>query len=775
MSQESIREELLHRGSVKDIYRLEGVGGSTSRLEFRFSDRYSIFDWGTMPDLIPRKGEALARMGALFFEELKQLGVATHFLARGAEPARFQVQEIGVPRGDPGAYLRKPQNTLVPLEVIFRWGVPRGSSLLKRNPGLVEGQLFDEPLIEFTTKLERQDRLLTEAEAVEISGASFSEWNQIQTLTRTIAQFLKSRFAEIELQLWDGKLEFAFGTIGSNGDREIMLVDAIGIDELRLTYQDHIVSKELLRQFYLPTEWVRGLSEAKKRSATQFKEICQYELRQSPHPLEPKVIQAVSRVYQEVAFALEKRTPPKIDSDLAFLEEQLEFELKRQAVVLSARAPKHILVLGSGGREHALAWRLLQDPGIQRVVVMPGNPGMLSGAEGRLVLTLKQMTQDECVEFCRKESIDLIVVGPEKYLLEGWVEVLQSQGFSVFGVSKAAAILEGSKSFAKSLMVEESVPTARYLDIRSQSEVSAALERIRGWAGVVIKLSGPALGKGVMVTSSFDEAKRELERVFQEQPAGIEDGVVLEERLRGRESSLFFACLEDQCRYLGSACDYKRIYDQNQGPNTGGMGAVSPTPHLSTEWVQKIERAVVIPVLNGMKKRGRPYTGILFVGMMGESVLEFNARWGDPETQALLPLIQGNLSRFFLSMAQNDRDTFTAEPISLKPESSIHVVKAARGYPGSADQKVEVGQKIRLPAEFGRHQSWVRQNHQWFFAGITNGPEGWVSSGGRVLGLTVWGSHPENIRTECYQRIQEVGFLGEHFRKDIGINPGGTE
>lgn len=298
--------KLLYRGSVKDIYEID-----ESNLLFRFSDRYSIFDWGQMPDLIPGKGEALAQMGIFLLQFLKSKGIETHFLKEGKEKNEFIVNKVVVPRGNEGIYRDRPKNTLIPLEVIYRFGVPKGSSLLKRyqtkeawleagfDRSYQEGEMFSDIKIDFTTKLERLDRPLSFADARALCGANENEWSGLVFSVQRIASILKERFFSRGIELWDGKLEFAYGT-----DRQIVLVDSIGLDEMRVSYEGQALSKELLRQFYLNSKWYADLVLAKAKFGEGFKAHCLEELKSEPESLPEGLVGAMSAVYQNVNLLL---------------------------------------------------------------------------------------------------------------------------------------------------------------------------------------------------------------------------------------------------------------------------------------------------------------------------------------------------------------------------------------------------------------------------------------------------------------------------------------
>lgn len=294
---------LLHRGSVKDIYQY-----SDRELLFKFSNRYSIFDWGEMPDQIPGKGAALATMGHLLLTDLKQQGFRTHYLKRGNEKEDLVVRAVDVPRDGVEIYQKSPHSILIPLEVIYRFGVPKGSSLIRKlkteadwklagfDRFYREGEEFSSMAMDFTTKLEKMDRPLARTEAKMLAGMNDVEWKALLSATQKIALRLKTVFESAGLKLWDGKLEFAF-----DENRQIMLVDSIGLDEIRLTFEGHTLSKELLRQCYLQSSWYQALSIAKEKLPQDFKEYCTRNLGEEPKNLPTNIIQAMSTIYQITA------------------------------------------------------------------------------------------------------------------------------------------------------------------------------------------------------------------------------------------------------------------------------------------------------------------------------------------------------------------------------------------------------------------------------------------------------------------------------------------
>lgn len=318
--------KLLHQGSVKDIYQ-----DCDQELVFRFSNRYSIFDWGEMPDQIPGKGAALATMGASLLAYLQKEGIPTHYVGRGKTPEDLVVREVKVPRDGVEIYQQRPSSILIPLEVIYRFGAPQGSSLIRKlkteadwklagfDRAYREGEEFSSMAIDFTTKLEKLDRPLSRDEAKQLAGMNDTEWKALLHATQTIAKKLKSVFEAAGLKLWDGKLEFAF-----DEKRNIMLVDSIGLDEIRLTFEGQTLSKELLRQCYLHTNWYRALSVAKEKTPARFKEYCLDVLHESPAKLPASVIQAMSDLYQITAKLILNSNPLEIKD----LQQKLSVQLQ---------------------------------------------------------------------------------------------------------------------------------------------------------------------------------------------------------------------------------------------------------------------------------------------------------------------------------------------------------------------------------------------------------------------------------------------------------------
>lgn len=428
----------------------------------------------------------------------------------------------------------------------------------------------------------------------------------------------------------------------------------------------------------------------------------------------------------------------------------------------------NILILGSGGREHALAWRLAQDDSCRTVYSWPGNAGMsfLDSSEKQKYLAIDipyhKGNLREVLELFR---IDLVIPGAEKFLYDGVSDWCQEWSVPCLGPSSAAATLERSKLFSKVLMRQSGIRTSAFADLtfaftHDFSKLPALLGK---FIHPVIKISGPSLGKGVYVCEDAAQALSTLEKLRLTPPAGIEEGVFVEERVTGKEVSLFFACNGERTSFLGAARDHKRLEDNDQGPNTGGMGAFSPVREVDGDFLKIVETEFLKPTLTALIQQGTPFKGILFLGLMGEgtelNLLEYNVRFGDPETQVILPLIEGDLSQHLLDLA-TARSSLA--PITLTDQAAVHVVKTARGYPGLFGGVIEKNQPLRF-------KPGVEKNSGIFFAGVKRTAAGLSSSGGRVLGATGLAATTAQARANAYEQLGRISFDGEHFRTDIGI------
>ncbi|RUM91766.1 MAG: phosphoribosylamine--glycine ligase [Thermovibrio sp.] len=415
-----------------------------------------------------------------------------------------------------------------------------------------------------------------------------------------------------------------------------------------------------------------------------------------------------------------------------------------------------VLIVGSGGREHALAWKVSQSPKVKEVIAAPGNPGIEK--IGRCV-DIKPTDVEGLAEFAQKEKIDLTIVGPEAPLVAGIVDEFERRGLRIFGPSKAAAKLEGSKVFAKEMMKKYGVPTAEF-QVFDNPEEAKRYVREKG-APIVVKADGLAAGKGVVVAKTVEEAIEAIDRIMVEKVFG-ESGnrVVIEECLEGEEASYLVITDGKNFVPLATAQDHKAVFDGDKGPNTGGMGAYSPAPVLSEDMEKEVQEKVIKPILEGMREEGTPFKGVLYAGLMitekGPMVLEFNVRFGDPEAQALMRRLEDDLVDVSLSSIEGN----LVEELHWKPETSICVVLASKGYPG----RYEKGKEITGIEEAEKVPTVVV-----FHAGTAVKDGKLVTNGGRVLNVTALGKDIVEARERAYRAIEKIHFEGMHYRKDIGM------
>jgi phosphoribosylamine--glycine ligase len=418
-----------------------------------------------------------------------------------------------------------------------------------------------------------------------------------------------------------------------------------------------------------------------------------------------------------------------------------------------------VLVVGSGGREHALAWKISRSPLVTGLFAAPGNPGIAR------VATLVPHRVDEIdaiVGWARANRIDLVVVGPEAPLVAGLVDRLAEAGVPAFGPRAAAAEIEGSKAFAKDVMRAAGIPTA---EAGTFSEVAPALDWARAHAGrVVVKADGLAAGKGVVVCGDLGEAEGALRAMLVDRVHGAAGAtVVVEERLEGPEASCICFTDGERVRLLAAAQDHKRIFDGDRGPNTGGMGAFSPTPTVTPEVEALVEREVLLPAVRELARRGRRFQGALYAGLMltprGPRVLEFNARLGDPETQPVLMRLASDIVPALLATAQGD---LSGTALEFDRRAAVGVVLAAEGYPG----KVASGDAIDgLDAP-------LPEGVQVFHAGTASDAGGRVvTSGGRVLTVCALGDGLDDAARRAYEAVRGISFRGMQHRRDIGKKP----
>ena len=415
-----------------------------------------------------------------------------------------------------------------------------------------------------------------------------------------------------------------------------------------------------------------------------------------------------------------------------------------------------ILVVGGGGREHALVWKVSQSPLAEKVFCAPGNPGTARLAEN---VAIAADDVDALARWAVENRIDLVVVGPEAPLVLGLADRLAAAGVAVFGASAAAARLEGSKAFAKEVMAAAGIPTAAY---GSFDALGPALAHARAADGrVVVKADGLAAGKGVVVCGDMAEAEAALRSILVDRIHGAAGAqVVVEELLTGPEASVIALVDGERVRVLPPAQDHKRIFDGDRGPNTGGMGAFCPTPTVDDALLADVERLVLLPTVREMARRGTPFRGALYAGLMltrdGPRVLEFNARFGDPETQPILMRVQGDIVPALLAAARGD---LSATVLQIDPRAAVAVVMAAEGYPG----RVTVGDVVEGA------EAHFPPGVQVFQAGTRRDADGRiVTSGGRVLTVCALGADRAGAAARAYEAVDQIRFRGAQFRRDIG-------
>jgi phosphoribosylamine--glycine ligase len=415
-----------------------------------------------------------------------------------------------------------------------------------------------------------------------------------------------------------------------------------------------------------------------------------------------------------------------------------------------------VLLVGGGGREHALAWKLAQSPGLGRMIAAPGNPGIAAHAR---CVPIKDTAIDELVALGQQERPDLVVVGPETPLALGLAGRLRAAGLAVFGGSAAAARLESSKAFAKDLMARHRIPTARFGTFEAAAAARAYCRELR--APLVVKADGLAAGKGVVVCRTLEEADAAVTQCLEARAFGDAGRtVVVEEFLEGEEASFFALSDGTAVLPLTAAQDHKTVWDGDRGPNTGGMGAYSPAPVIDARMQERVMAEIVRPTVAAMAAEGTPYTGVLFVGLMitreGPKVIEFNCRFGDPECQAILPRLEDDLLALLLAAATGKG---LPPALSWSPRSSVCVVMTSAGYPG----RYETGRVIT-----GVEAAAGLDGVNVFHAGTALADGALVTAGGRVLGVQASGADVAGAIRTAYAAVERIRFDGAHYRRDIG-------
>ena len=412
-----------------------------------------------------------------------------------------------------------------------------------------------------------------------------------------------------------------------------------------------------------------------------------------------------------------------------------------------------VLVIGSGGREHALLWKLSQSPSVTDVYVVPGNDGMSDVAS---LIPIKG--NDDIIDFARLMQVDLTVAGPETVLTEGLADEFEKRGMAFFGPSKAAARIEGSKGFAKALMKKYGIPTAAYETFDDEEKAIAYLKANDTYP-IVIKADGLASGKGVIIAQSEEEAIDTVKDMLEGHTfSGAGRSVVIEEFMEGEEASMLCFCDGTNVVPMISAQDHKRIFDFDKGPNTGGMGAYAPAPVMTKEMCEEVNVHILRPIVAAMKKEGYPFKGCLYAGLMitseGPKVVEFNCRFGDPETEAVLPLFDGDLARVMLDCVHG---TLSDEAVVWKKACAVDVVLASEGYPASHSSG-EVISGIEDAKKAGClvfHAGTVKKNGQY------------VVNGGRVLNVVALADTLAEAKAKAYEGVSRISWRGMQYRHDI--------
>ena len=414
-----------------------------------------------------------------------------------------------------------------------------------------------------------------------------------------------------------------------------------------------------------------------------------------------------------------------------------------------------VLVIVSGGREHALVWKISQSPRVTKIYCAPGSAAI---AELAQCIAINPDDLDRLADFAAQERIDLTAVGPELPLTLGIVDLFESRGLRIFGPNKAAAQLEGSKAFAKKILAENHIPTAAFGTFTDAAPAKRYLTQQK--SPYVIKADGLAAGKGVLICASRREAESAIDDILVAKAFGAAgDKVVIEEFLEGEEASFMVLSDGEHVLPLASSQDHKRVFDGDQGPNTGGMGAYSPAPVVTNAVHERILREVLAPLLAGLKKQSIRYRGVIYVGLMigddGPKVLEFNARFGDPECQPIMMRLKSDLIPLLEATIDGTLDQVQPE---WHGDPALCVVLAANGYPGAYDKGKEIHGLDQL-------KNWT--NGFVFHAGTTKERDRWLTTGGRVLGVTARGKTIADAVKEVYRSVGVISWDGMHYRKDI--------
>lgn len=413
----------------------------------------------------------------------------------------------------------------------------------------------------------------------------------------------------------------------------------------------------------------------------------------------------------------------------------------------------NVLLLGSGGREHALSWKLAQSPSVKRLYASPGNPGIAEEAE---LITLDVSDHTSVVKRCRALSIDLVVIGPEAPLVDGLADTLRAAGIATFGPSKAAAKLEGSKGFTKDLCERAGIPTGGYVRAHTLEDARAALPHFE--PPYVLKADGLAAGKGVVIADTIEGAEFALADMFGGGFGEAGAAVVIEEFLEGEEASFFALTDGESVLPFGTAQDHKQVGEGDVGPNTGGMGAYSPAPVLDAELQARVIAEIIQPTVDTMRAEGMPYSGVLYAGLMltadGPKLIEYNCRFGDPECQVLMTRLESDLAAIMMACATGE---LTSVEARFAEQTALTVVMAAKGYPGTPEKggAISLGEAEVAGAKV-------------FHAGTALKDGALVANGGRVLNVTASGANATEAQAAAYAAVEAIAFPSGFFRSDIG-------
>ncbi|PPR79105.1 MAG: Phosphoribosylamine--glycine ligase [Alphaproteobacteria bacterium MarineAlpha2_Bin1] len=414
----------------------------------------------------------------------------------------------------------------------------------------------------------------------------------------------------------------------------------------------------------------------------------------------------------------------------------------------------NILVVGSGGREHSICWLIKKSPIVKKLYCLPGNAGI---DEIAICLPEEDPANDSIIKICKKLNIELVVIGPEAYLANGLADALLKEKIKVFGPNKSASLLESSKSFTKDLCLKNNIPTAKYKTFSQKSNAKKYLEKQK--YPIVIKADGLASGKGVIIAKSIKESFIAIDQLFDGKYGDAGKTIVIEEFLEGIEASFFAISDGNVIKPFSTAQDYKRAYDNNEGPNTGGMGAFSPARNIDKDLEKKIMNLIISPTFNALKDKGITYKGILYAGLMikdnSPKLIEYNVRFGDPECQVILPRLKSDIVSIMIAVCDGKLDEIKIEWLEI---SSLIVIMATKGYPN----------KYPLNTTINGLENIISKESIIFHSGTKLVNKEIKSNGGRVLGITSLASTLDIAREKSYKSIEKISWPNGFYRKDIG-------